>query len=52
LDRTYPDQCPHPSWTDRDIWMKAGSRRVFEGLRSLFEEQTGKRYVYHVDADD
>ena len=28
LDTLYPDRCPDPKHTEREIWMKAGERRL------------------------
>lgn len=41
LNRLFPDRCPNPSDTDRDIWMKVGARRVVEFILSEYEIATG-----------
>lgn len=35
----YPDRCPDPSWTDREIWMAAGRRDVVNTLKQWLKEQ-------------
>jgi hypothetical protein len=35
LDETYPEQCADPSWTDREVWLRAGERRVVRFLIEL-----------------
>lgn len=39
LEEMYPERCPEPSWSDREIWIRVGERRVVRNLRRLFEEQ-------------
>jgi hypothetical protein len=34
----YPHRCPDPKDPEREIWMKAGERRVVDVLRSKFNE--------------
>ena len=34
LDTLYPDKCPDPKHTEREIWMKAGERRLVNTLIS------------------
>lgn len=38
-EKTFPDRCPEPSMSDREIWMASGAAKVVKKLRSLFEEQ-------------
>jgi hypothetical protein len=33
LDKCVPEQCPDPSDSEREIWMKAGERRLVLKLR-------------------
>jgi hypothetical protein len=40
LIRLYPDRCPDPAETDREVWMAAGAAKVVRKLRSVFEEQS------------
>lgn len=35
LEAHYPERCPNPSDTDREIWMKAGERRLLNYLIRL-----------------
>lgn len=39
LDHAYPDRCPNPSDTDREIWMKAGERRLVSLLKTQLQKQ-------------
>lgn len=32
LDETFPNRCPSPTMTDREIWMAVGERRLVEHL--------------------
>jgi len=32
LDTLYPDKCPNPKDSEREVWMKAGERRVVNTL--------------------
>jgi hypothetical protein len=32
LDVMYPDRCPNPEDSEREVWMKAGERRVVNTL--------------------
>lgn len=40
LDLAFPERCPEPEWSDRDIWMRVGERRVIRFLLRKFKEQT------------
>ena len=39
LDSIYPDRCPNPSMSDRDIWIKVGQRSVVNYLKSIMDDQ-------------
>lgn len=39
LDALYPERCPEPQWSDREIWMRVGERRVVRTLQRIFDEQ-------------
>jgi len=39
LDEVYPEACPDPSASDRDIWLAVGSRQVVRMLRAVYLEQ-------------
>lgn len=39
LDALYPERCPEPQWSDREIWMRVGERRVVRALQRIFDEQ-------------
>lgn len=32
LDKLYPEACPDPSMSERDIWMAVGARKLVRGL--------------------
>lgn len=39
LEDRFPERCPDPSWSDREIWMRVGARQVIRFLRLEFESQ-------------
>lgn len=39
LNKLYPERCPDPRHNDREIWMRAGERRVVRFLQSVFDGQ-------------
>jgi hypothetical protein len=39
LDQDYPDKCPDPKDSDREIWMKAGERRLVTRLLVLMNRR-------------
>ena len=39
LEQIYPDKCPEPNMSDREIWMARGAVTVIRNLRRLHEEQ-------------
>jgi hypothetical protein len=39
LDNRFPERCPDPLWTDREIWIKAGERRLVKFLLAHYERQ-------------
>ncbi len=41
LNALYPDRSPDPEDSDREVWMKAGERRVVRFLISQLNLQTG-----------
>ena len=38
LDQCIPHKCPDPKDSDREIWMKAGERRLVDILIAKFKE--------------
>ena len=38
LEICYPQRCPDPADTEREIWMKAGERRLVNVLKSKYED--------------
>lgn len=41
LDTQYPEMSPNPKDTERELWMKAGERRVVRKLLIEFNRQNG-----------
>lgn len=39
LDAAFPERCPDPSMSDRDIWIAVGKRQVVRFLLSLQDER-------------
>lgn len=39
LDERFPERCPEPSWSEREIWMRVGERNVIRFLKRVFSEQ-------------
>lgn len=39
LEVRFPERCPEPEWSDREIWIRAGERRVVRFLKRVFEQQ-------------
>lgn len=39
LDSIFPERCPDPSWSEREVWMRVGERRVVKFLQRVFAEQ-------------
>jgi hypothetical protein len=39
LDEVYPEACPDPTASDREIWMAVGCRQVVRMLRAVYLEQ-------------
>jgi len=45
LDQEYPERCPHPTWTERYIWMASGKRELVRHLlrrKEITEENRAK----------
>lgn len=43
LDEIYPERCPTPDMTDREIWMVAGQRKLVTNLKArLAAQQTSE----------
>jgi len=38
LDQLYPDRCPDPRDSDREIWIKVGQRQVVRKLIQALED--------------
>lgn len=39
LELLFPERCPNPNDSEREIWMKAGERRVITVMRQQYERQ-------------
>jgi hypothetical protein len=39
LDEVYPESCPDPASSEREIWMAVGARQVVRMLRAVYLEQ-------------
>jgi len=39
LDEVYPESCPDPAASDREIWMAVGARQVVRMLWAVYLEQ-------------
>jgi hypothetical protein len=39
LDDVYPEACPDPAASEREIWMAVGCRQVVRMLRAVYLEQ-------------
>jgi hypothetical protein len=40
LEQLYPARPPNPQDSEREIWMKAGERRLVEVLKAKYQEAT------------
>jgi len=38
-DEVYPEACPDPAASEREIWMAVGARQVVRMLRAVYLEQ-------------
>ncbi len=39
LNERFPEQTPDEGWTDREIWIRVGQRRIVRFLNSVFAKQ-------------
>lgn len=39
LEQRFPDRCPDPKQSDREIWMAVGAAKVVRYLRSVLEDR-------------
>jgi hypothetical protein len=52
LDTLFPDRCPDLADSEREVWAKAGERRVISFLIDLKTKQLKRRKVFpSADAD-
>lgn len=40
LDKRFPERCPDPQWSDREVWRKVGQREVVRFLKQELENQS------------
>lgn len=45
LDALYPERCPELSWTDREVWARAGERRVVRKLKQMLADQIERAQI-------
>lgn len=45
LDRSYPERSPDPDHTERELWMRAGERRLVRRVLHLHQKQEQTVYV-------
>lgn len=48
LNTQYPERCPDPTWSERDIWMRVGERRLVRKLIDTFKTQIEDSLAKHV----
>jgi hypothetical protein len=52
LNAHYPERCPEPTTSDRDIWIAVGQRKVVRWLNDHYErQQTGDGVSVSVRTD-
>ncbi|OHB39596.1 MAG: hypothetical protein A2882_16310 [Phenylobacterium sp. RIFCSPHIGHO2_01_FULL_70_10] len=39
LEARFPDRCPDPKMSDREVWMAVGAVKVVRYLRSVLEDR-------------
>lgn len=39
LDERFPERCPDLNWSEREVWARAGERRVIRLLKRAYEKQ-------------
>lgn len=42
FEKAFPEKCPSPTMTDREIWIYAGQVKMLRIIRAKFEEATEK----------
>jgi hypothetical protein len=53
LDQSYPARPPDPRHDEREIWMRAGERRLVERLLTLFKYSSEENLLdVHVISED
>lgn len=50
LDHSYPHKAPDPADSEREIWMKAGERRLVDRLINRFNKQESDPLAVHLAA--
>lgn len=44
LDEQYPERCPDPKQSDREIWIYAGARQVVRSLLAKKKQEEEENY--------
>lgn len=39
LEQVFPDKCPDPQFSEKEVWIAVGSAQVVRHLRFILEEQ-------------
>lgn len=39
LEVTFPNRCPDPEWSEREIWQRVGEQRLIRWLRHQYKNQ-------------
>lgn len=39
LSKIFPDTCPEPDWTEREVWIRRGAVGVIRHLQSIVDAQ-------------
>lgn len=52
LDKLFPERSPSLTDSEREVWAKAGERRVIQFLLSLQHKQTKRRKFFEQPDDD
>ena len=51
LEEKFPNKCPKPTDSNRDVWIKTGNAQVVETLRGLKYEQDNPQSI-EVDGEE
>lgn len=45
LHRIFPDRCPDPKWSEREVWMAVGAAMVIRKMEYEFDRQSAENRV-------